>query len=112
MPPHVLFSLVAASNAAVALAVKVRDHPEASTVRYEAGLYIVLAVYIAPLMVFAALHTLDAIGIRVSVQATHSPPLPSPPLPFPSPPPSSVCDLSGVLWHEASFLLASVLRPF
>jgi hypothetical protein len=51
----------------VALAVKVRDDLEASTVHHEAGLYIVLAVYITPLMVFAAQHALDTLGIRVSV---------------------------------------------
>ena len=56
-------------------AVAVHDDPKVSTVRYEVGLYGVLAVYIVPLLFFAAYHTLSALQIRVRFKAACASPL-------------------------------------
>ena len=50
------------------LAVIINDNPSASTVRHEAGSYAVLALFIAPLLVFSAHHTIHALGIRACTQ--------------------------------------------
>jgi hypothetical protein len=55
----------------VVFAVAVAEDPEASIITQEVGLYIVLAVYIAPLLVFAVRHS--ALSIRVPAQcSTHT----------------------------------------
>ena len=50
------------------LAVVINDSPSASTVRHEAGSYAVLALFIAPLLIFSAHHTVHALGIRACIQ--------------------------------------------
>jgi hypothetical protein len=44
------------------------DSPSASTVRHEAASYAALALFVAPLLVFSAHHTVHALGIRACTQ--------------------------------------------